>query len=95
MGVEYAESSGVTYAGDGKYGLYGAIEATAIGRADDAGLLDACGGQFGVTPDSGGVEVYHYHVQAKMPFTFGCFGPGADGRRVTDEECCALYEVTI
>lgn len=27
-----------------------------------------------------------------MPFTFGCFGPGADGRQVTDEECCALYD---
>ena len=40
--------------------LYGAWEDY------DAGLkpyLDACGGHFGVTPDSSGEEVYHHHIQ--------------------------------
>ena len=54
-------------------------------------LLDACGGQFGVTPDSNGEVIYHYHVQSKPPFTFGCYGPAMDGGLVTVEECRATY----
>ena len=54
-------------------------------------LLDACGGQFGVTPDSKGEVIYHYHVQSKPPFTFGCYGPAMDGGLVTVEECRATY----
>ena len=34
--------------------------------------LDVCGGHVGVTPDSNGQAVYHYHVQSNAPFTFGC-----------------------
>ena len=49
-------------------GVYGAYEATEA-KPDD---LDACGAHFGVTPDSGGAEVYHHHVQEKPPFTIGC-----------------------
>ena len=44
----------------------------------DAGTLpklDACGGRFGVTPDSPNRVIYHYQVQDRSPFTFGCFGP--------------------
>merc|ERR1740123_1891143 len=53
--------------------------------------LDACGGHFGVTPDSDGKSVYHYHVQENAPFTFGCYGPNADGSVVSLEQCRALY----
>ena len=60
-------------------------------EARELPLLDACGGQFGVTPDSSGEVVYHYHVQSKPPFTFGCYGPAMDGGLVTVEECRATY----
>ena len=57
--------------------------------------LDACGGHFGATPDSGCQVVYHYHVQDRAPFTFGCFGPDADAsgneQLVTLEKCRSLY----
>lgn len=47
--------------------------------------LDACGGRFGVTPDSNGWEIYYYVLQENKPFTIGCFGPA------TYTECVALY----
>jgi len=57
--------------------------------------LDACGGHFGLTPDSLGEVIYHHHVQEKPPFTYGCYGPAADvsgkGRPVSNGECRALY----
>ena len=57
--------------------------------------LDACGGHFGYTPESPSTLVYHYHVQASPPFTFGCFGPAtnSDGHQtlVTLDACRALY----
>jgi len=53
--------------------------------------LDACGGHFGVTPDSAGKSVYHYHVQENAPFTFGCYGPNKDGSLVTLQQCRNLY----
>jgi hypothetical protein len=41
------------------------------------------------------VEVYHYHVQEKAPFTIGCFGPMAnddgDQTLVTLAACRAAY----
>ena len=53
--------------------------------------LDACGGHWGPTPESPTVEVYHYHVQDKPPFTFGCYGPNEDKTPVTVKQCRALY----
>ena len=49
--------------------------------------LDACGGHFGVTPDSNDVSVYHNHVQDHPPFTFGCYGPNDDDNLVTIVQC--------
>ena len=56
-------------------GLYGKWEDEANAMLPE---LDACGGHFGVTPDSNGVIVYHYHVQERAPFSAGCFGPAID-----------------
>jgi hypothetical protein len=57
--------------------------------------LDACGGQFGYTPESPSKMVYHYHVQAGPPYTFGCYGPDKDTNGdeilVTLEKCRSLY----
>eukprot|EP00935_MAST-01C_sp_MAST-1C-sp1_P000042 g42.t1 len=76
---------------DGK-GIYGKWEDYATSTLP---LLDACGGSFGVTPDSNGEEVYHYHVQDSAPFTIGCFGPMADSNGdqtlVTLAACRAAY----
>jgi hypothetical protein len=80
---------------DGK-GIYGKWEnyVTSSGTGT-LPKLDACGGSFGVTPDSDGEEVYHYHVQEKAPFTIGCFGPmpdsNGDQTLVTLEACRAAY----
>jgi len=92
----YEESGGhsarIGTALDGK-GIYGKWE-----DYDNQILpkLDACGGAFGVTPDSNGEEVYHYHVQEKAPFTIGCFGPMADENGdqtlVTLEKCREIYD---
>ena len=38
--------------------IYGKFEATST-----LPLLDACGAHFGPTPDSGGADIYHHHVQ--------------------------------
>merc|ERR1711988_1267887 len=56
--------------------------------------LDACGGRFGVPPDSttGAVE-YYYVMQDFPPFTVGCLGPALSGGQeqlVTLEECRAV-----
>jgi len=48
--------------------------------------LDACGGRFGVTPDSNGEAVYYYPIAAAAPFSAGCYGPVN-----TTEVCRALY----
>jgi len=59
-------------------------------------MLDACGGHFGITPDSDGKIVYHYHVQTKQPFTFGCYGPDfndkGEEKLVELETCRSLYD---
>jgi hypothetical protein len=67
--------------------LYGKFEGTG-----ELPLLDACGGSWGVTPDSSGEIVYHYHVQDKPPFTFGCYGPNADGSMVTLAQCREFHD---
>jgi len=54
-------------------------------------LLDACGAHFGITPDSAGKEVYHYHAQDKPPFSVGCYGPSADNKLVSVAACRKLY----
>jgi hypothetical protein len=54
-------------------------------------VLDACGGEFGVTPDSGGEVVYHYHVQLDPPFAVGCIGPTMDNKLVPLAACRAAY----
>ena len=73
-------------ADDKKTPIYGKYEATGV-----LPLLDACGGHFGVTPDSDGASVYHYHVQDKAPFIVGCFGPNDDGSLVTVAQCRTFY----
>jgi hypothetical protein len=55
--------------------LYGKWEDYSTGLLP---TLDACGGHFGPTPDSGDEWIYHNHVQDGPPFTFGCYGPTAD-----------------
>lgn len=61
------------------------------GRFIDGGVeptdLDACGGRTGITPDSGGAEVYYYVMQDRAPFTIGCFGPVS-----SVQECRDLYD---
>jgi hypothetical protein len=66
--------------------LYGKFEA-----AGELPQLDACGGHFGGTPESPDEDVYHYHVQDRPPFTFGCYGPNDDGSLVTVEQCREFY----
>jgi len=56
--------------------------------------LDACNGHFGVTPDSDGEVVYHYHTSGLPPFTLGCYGPDYDGdleALVSPTKCRSLY----
>lgn len=76
---------------DGK-GLYGKWEDYSTQTVP---LLDVCGGHFGLTPDSNGKKIYHYHVQNKAPFTIGCFGPAFDGsgnmQLVALAACRTLY----
>ena len=67
--------------------LYGKWEA-----ANTEPTLDACGGHWGRTPESPNVDVYHYHIQTKAPFTIGCFGPNADNSTVTIDQCRDLYD---
>lgn len=72
---------------DGK-GLYGKWEHTSSAQLP---LLDACGGHYGLTPESPSQAVYHYHVQDKAPFTVGCYGPNDDGSLVTVQQCRDFY----
>ena len=76
----------------GGAGLYGMWEDAAT---HELPLLDACGAHFGPTPDGEGVS-YHYHVQERAPFTFGCYGPDTDAATgeptlVTLARCRELY----
>eukprot|EP00239_Pterosperma_sp_CCMP1384_P003401 CAMPEP_0197847832 /NCGR_PEP_ID=MMETSP1438-20131217/7228_1 /TAXON_ID=1461541 /ORGANISM="Pterosperma sp., Strain CCMP1384" /LENGTH=294 /DNA_ID=CAMNT_0043459869 /DNA_START=239 /DNA_END=1122 /DNA_ORIENTATION=+ len=55
--------------------------------------LDACGAHHGVTPDSNGETVYHYHAQGTPPYSVGCLGPSTStgSGMVGIEECRSLY----
>ncbi|CAD7961873.1 unnamed protein product [Amoebophrya sp. A25] len=72
-----------------RYKLYGKYE-----NRPTTPQVDACNGHFGVTPDSAGEIVYHYHVTDSAPFTIGCHGPDTDGGGdqilVTLERCRAV-----
>ena len=54
--------------------LYGKYEQYSGTTAPQLPQLDACGGSYGVTPDSDGKVVYHYHTQEHPPFSLGCVG---------------------
>lgn len=86
-GASGAHSTKVAEMGDGKP-LYGKWENTAAGELP---VLDACGGHWGRTQESPSVDVYHYHVQDKAPFTVGCYGPNDDGSLVTVDQCRSFY----
>jgi len=73
-------STRIGTAGDGN-GIYGAFVDGGLVPTD----LDACGGRYGITPDSNGQRVYYYVMQESAPFTLACFGPG------TVEQCRTLY----
>ena len=73
-------STRIGTAGDGN-GIYGKHIDGGIEPTD----LDACGGRFGVTPDSNGEVVYYYPISALAPFSLGCYGPA------TVEQCRAMY----
>eukprot|EP00004_Rigifila_ramosa_P014451 TRINITY_DN3296_c0_g2_i1.p2 TRINITY_DN3296_c0_g2~~TRINITY_DN3296_c0_g2_i1.p2 ORF type:complete len:298 (+),score=51.34 TRINITY_DN3296_c0_g2_i1:25-918(+) len=60
---------GVALDGHGIYGLW-----EGDGAAPD---VDACNGHFGVTPESVGNTVYHYHFTTDQPYSLGCYGPVA------------------
>lgn len=75
-------------AGAGRPALYGKWEDFSSSTLPQ---LDVCGGHFGITPDSNGQVVYHNHVQDKPPFTYGCYGPNAQGGLVTVQQCRGLY----
>ena len=66
--------------------IYGKYETTGV-----VPLLDACNGHWGVTPDSQGKSVYHYHVTDAPPFVIGCKGPNDDGSLVTVKQCRDFY----
>ena len=83
--------------GGTQYKLYGKYEKYQSNATFELPKLDACGAHFGVTPDSNGATVYHYHVQDSPPFMFGCFGPDYDPETgdemlVTLEKCRSLYD---
>eukprot|EP00931_Biecheleriopsis_adriatica_P066129 TRINITY_DN40535_c0_g1_i1.p1 TRINITY_DN40535_c0_g1~~TRINITY_DN40535_c0_g1_i1.p1 ORF type:complete len:386 (-),score=58.11 TRINITY_DN40535_c0_g1_i1:38-1195(-) len=86
-----SHSTQVGQASDGQF-VYGKWEDFS---ASELPKLDACGGHFGITPDSNGVRLYHYHVQDNPPFTIGCYGPKKDStgnyKLVTLAECRSIY----
>ena len=77
-------STRIGTAGDGN-GMYGPYIEGGVLPQD----VDACGGRFGVTPDSNGEIVYYYPITAQAPFSIGCYGP-VD----SVAECRALYPDT-
>jgi hypothetical protein len=83
---EGKHSTQVGEALDGK-GIYGKWENY---EAQERPMLDACGGHWGPTDETGELS-YHYHVQDRAPFTVGCYGPNPDNSLVTVQQCRALY----
>jgi len=76
---------------DGR-GIYGPNIATLDGVGRAAPDLDACGGRFGVNPDSEGKIVYYYMLRDQRPFTIGCFGNGI--KKATLDDCRKAYPLT-
>jgi hypothetical protein len=64
------------------HGMYSKRETT-----NTTPVLDACNGHWGVTPDSNGKVVYHYHFTDTAPNTLGCYGPVQ-----SMEEALSLYD---
>ncbi|CAB9518285.1 expressed unknown protein [Seminavis robusta] len=77
-------STRIGTAGDGN-GIYGKHVDGGV-EPDD---LDACGGRFGVTPDSNGQVVYYYSITSAAPFSVGCYGPVN-----SVQECRDMYPET-
>lgn len=77
-------STRIGTAGDG-HGIYGKHIHGGV-EPDD---LDACGGRFGITPDSNGQQVYYYSITSSAPFSVGCYGPVQ-----SVQECRDLYPNT-
>jgi hypothetical protein len=65
-------------------GIYGFFEAN-----NTYPVLDVCGAHVGVTPDSNGQPVVHYHSQVYPPFFVGCY-TNADAT-MTLTQCRALF----
>ena len=57
-------------------GIYGFFEAN-----NTYPVLDVCGAHVGVTPDSNGQPVVHYHSQVYPPFFVGCYTNASSHRR--------------
>eukprot|EP00392_Amoebophrya_sp_AT5.2_P011896 g11986.t1 len=79
LGCLYSSSGGHSAeVGKEAQGLPDGLQQKLYGKFESTGVtpnLDACNGHFGVTPDSAGQVVYHYHVSDSAPFTIGCHGP--------------------
>lgn len=85
----------VATVGDGQF-LYGKWEELAKSKETYIlPALDACNGHFGVTPESNGAEVYHYHVTDLPPHLVGCYGPAKNEKNeevlVSPTVCRTLY----
>ena len=65
-------------------GIYGFFEADGVYPT-----LDVCGAHVGITPDSNGQPVVHYHSQVYPPFFVGCY-TNADAT-MTFAQCRALF----
>jgi len=65
-------------------GIYGYFEAS-----NTYPVLDVCGAHVGITPDSNGQPVVHYHSQVYPPFFVGCY-TNADAT-MTLAQCRALF----
>ena len=76
-------SSRLGTAADDK-GIYGMFE-----TSNTFPVLDACGAHIGVTPDSNGAQVVHYHAQVYPPFFIGCYTNTDASMTLT--ECRSLY----
>jgi hypothetical protein len=65
-------------------GIYGFFEADGVYPT-----LDVCGAHVGITPDSNGQPVVHYHSQVYPPFFVGCY-TNADAT-MSFAQCRALF----
>jgi hypothetical protein len=81
--VASGHSTRLGTSGDNR-GIYGFFEAN-----NTYPVLDVCGAHVGVTPDSNGQPVVHYHSQVYPPFFVGCY-TNADAT-MTLTQCRALF----